>query len=578
LNWFRRVGTRFGGREGRGVVALRAAMVLLAIVVAYHNSLLSLIRNLAADTPLAYLGLVPFIALGLAFVQTRRRQWEPDVHDRYVDYIVGLPLIIGTLVVVLAGPVLLSTFFWSWRLDLLTLPLFAAGAVTLMFGLRTTARLKLPIAFLLLAWPLPYAFLLSDWVQTYSDATIGAMRRLMSVMPVALPIEGLDGSIFQIQNANERFVVSVGSACAGVNGSLGFLLVGGALAGIVRGRFVGKIGWLISGMVLTWALNIVRILLIFVAGATMGQDFAIDALHPFVGLVTFNLGILAMILALPLFGLRLQFSDSGPVGLTHRNAAHLAGTRPVRPLAVRRSAVALAVVVVAAILAGSANADRDHELLIADMGQPRLGAFSPALAPVEGWTASLTDSYPWVRQYFGSGSRWNRYTYLSNATTANAATGPVYVTVDVISTLNVQTFATYGLEACYGFHNYRLLDIERSDVGAGVVAKSIVYYNPSTNENWTAMYWEWPIQTDGHEEYERIVLNVSSAGTVVPPPSQASSNPIVALQFALASILQGDARGDLDDPKLIAARDLLLGFGREMVSTRSQAPPVTAVR
>ena len=81
MNWFRRVDARFGGREGRDV-ALRAAMVILAIVVAYHNSLLSLTRNLAADTPLAYLGLVPLIALGLAYVQTRRRRWEPDIHDR----------------------------------------------------------------------------------------------------------------------------------------------------------------------------------------------------------------------------------------------------------------------------------------------------------------------------------------------------------------------------------------------------------------------------------------------------------------------------------------------------------------
>jgi hypothetical protein len=227
-------------------------------------------------------------------------------------------------------------------------------------------------------------------------------------------------------------------------------------------------------------------------------------------------------------------------------------------------------VVVAAILAGGANADRDHELVIADMGQPRLGAFTPALAPVGGWTASLTNSYPWVRQYFGSGSRWNRYTYLSNATTANAATAPAYVTVDVISTLDLHTFATYGLEACYGFHNYRLLDTERADLGAGVVAKSITYYNPSTHENWTAVYWEWPIQTDGHEEYERFVLNASSAGAVIPPPLQASTDPIVALQFALASILQGSA-GRIDDPALVSTRDLLVAFGHAIVTSRASA-------
>ena len=569
MNWFRRVDARFGGREGRDV-ALRAAMVILAIVVAYHNSLLSLTRNLAADTPLAYLGLVPLIALGLAYVQTRRRRWEPDIHDRYLDYIVGLPLIVGTLAVVLAGPVLLSTFFWSWRLDLLTLPLFTAGVVTLVFGLRTTSRLKLPIAFLLLAWPMPYAFVLDEWVRIYSDTTIGAMRQLMTVIPVALPIEGLDGSIFQIANANETFIVSVGSACAGVNGALGFLLVGMALSGVVRGRFAGKVSWLIAGLALTWTLNIVRILLIFVAGATMGEEFAIDALHPVVGLVTFNVGILALLLALPLFRLTLHHGGSAPGGPPNSDtgAPVPAIAQRARPMVVRRSTVALAVVVGAAILAGSANADRDHELLIADMGQPRLGAFTPALAPVGGWTASLTDSYPWVRQYFGTDSRWNRYTYLSNATVAGAG-APVYVTVDVISTLDLHAFATYGLEACYGFHNYRLLATDRASLGAGVVAKSIVYHNPSTNTNWTAVYWEWPIQVDGHEEYERIVLNASTAGAVV-PPAQSPTDPIVGLQIALASILQGTS-GEIDDPGLIATRDLLLAFANAIVSSRASA-------
>jgi hypothetical protein len=102
------------------------------------------------------------------------------------------------------------------------------------------------------------------------------------------------------------------------------------------------------------------------------------------------------------------------------------------------------------------------------------------------------------------------------------------------------------------------------------VAKSITYYNPSINTTWTAVYWEWPIETDGHEEYERIVLNASSAGAVAAPALPASTDPVVGLQFALASLLQGSS-GQINDPQLVATRDLLLGFAHAIVTSRASA-------
>jgi len=548
-------------------------MVLLAIAGAYHNSLLSLVRNLAADTPLAYLGLVPVIALGLVLFKARSRRWEPDVHDRYIDYIVGLPLVLFALAVVLVGPVLLSSFYWRWRLDMLTLPVFTAGAVTLAFGLRTTSRLKLPVAFLFLAWPLPYTLLLGDWVRSFSDATIAALRQIVAVVPVARAVDGGDGSLFAVQNPLKPFSVSVGSACAGVNGSLGFLLVGSAFAGFVRGRLVARLAWLVGGLALVWALNVVRILAIFGAGNALGEDFAINALHPFVGLLTFNVGIVAMIVALPLFRLRLR----APNGVDRDDGDERVARRFVPRLVVERRLVAMAVVVATATLLGSANAEREHELLTQDLGQPRLTEFSAATATVAGWTPSLSNSYPWVRQYFGDGSKWNRYTYLPNTAPAGdvGAVAPVYVTVDVISTWDLGALAAYGLEACYGFHNYRVLETQRVNLGAGVAGKAIVYYNPATGMNWTAVYWEWPVEMGGREEYERVVLNASSAGAVTVPAVAQPRDPVGELQFALASLLGGPT-GKVTDPQLVATRNLLLGFGQAIVDARAQSALASA--
>jgi hypothetical protein len=68
---------------------LRAILLLVAIVAAYNYSLPTLVRGLSLETPLAYLGLVPFIALLLVVLRGLAPDSGPDIRDRHADYIVG---------------------------------------------------------------------------------------------------------------------------------------------------------------------------------------------------------------------------------------------------------------------------------------------------------------------------------------------------------------------------------------------------------------------------------------------------------------------------------------------------------
>jgi exosortase/archaeosortase family protein len=556
---------------------LRASVVLGAIVVAYHYSLLTLLRNLTLDTPLAYLGLVPGIALLLVVILGRRWRWEPDVHERYVDYIDGIPLILLALFVMVVVPAALSSFFWRWRLDLLSLPLFVAGAVTLVFGLRTLLRIKVAVAFLFLAWPLPYTLFLNDWLQAFTNTTIHALRQLVEAIPVATAVGGPDSSLFLIPDGGTGFVVAVASACAGVNGSLGFLLVGSAIGGVVRGGVLRKAFWLANGLVLTLALNLARIMLIFWAGNRWGQDFAIGALHPVIGLIMFNVGVLLSVLAMPAFGLRLD-PPSGP-SPDQRPAKAAEAARPLpRRLPVQRAAIALSIVVACSALAGTADAGlRAFEPMAEDLGQPRLGEWSPAIARVDGWTVRQTDSYAWVVQYFGRGATWNRYAYLAETATAGSAgtsapapiaAGPAFVNVDVISTWDLGAFSTYGLEACYGFHNYDVLETDRVDLGAGVVGHTVAYIDPRTRAAWTALFWEWPVRAGERERYERIILNVPTVTVGLPPATRSAGDPLGGIQLALAALLGGSS-GASADPKLATVRDFLVGFAQQLVVARA---------
>lgn len=558
---------------------LRVVAVLILVGGAYRFSLITLLNGVSLETPLAYLGLVPLVALFLIAVNALAPKPDANIHDRYIDYIIGVPLLLFALAIVVIVPIRLSTFFWLWRLDLVSLPFFAAGAIAIAFGVRALWRIRLPLGFLLLAWPPPYTLFLAAELQWFTSVTIGAARSVLRIVAVAQPIDAGDGSLFLVPNAVHPFVLSVSSACSGVNGIFGFLLVAAACFAVVRGKLIAKLTWIGAGMLLLWVLDIARILLIFATGKAWGEDFAISVLHPILGLVLFNLSVLVMLLALPLF--RLKLPHPAIYRWLPRPASTAAdGTRTpfvVRP-AVRRAGVALAVLAVAGVLTGAANARLpEFELLSHDLGPPRLQPSAVAAYGVPDWSLRQVDSYPWARAYFGSDATWYRYNYGPGPAAFGQPLGLqarflAPIVMDVISTSNLGTFSAYGIESCYRFHNFLIVEGRRVDLGAGVIAKAITYRNSATGLNWTAVYWEWPVLWQGQELYERIVLSMSDPGTarlVAPSPW---SGFLSGLQLSINNTLEGNTSSLPGERVNVArSRDFLTAFGHEVVMAAARS-------
>jgi hypothetical protein len=90
----------------------RAAAVIVCVVLAYNYSLQTLAQEMGEQTPLAYLGLVPLIALLLAVVLAQRPSGAPDIHDRYLDYIVGVPLLTIAMGLLIVAPEGLPSVYW----------------------------------------------------------------------------------------------------------------------------------------------------------------------------------------------------------------------------------------------------------------------------------------------------------------------------------------------------------------------------------------------------------------------------------------------------------------------------------
>lgn len=487
--------------------AVRVALVAGLVAFAYHYSLLTLWRELGQETPLAYLGLIPPLSLLLGAALAAPRPTEPDIHDRYLDYIVGVSLLGGALTLLLTAPTLLSSFFWLWRLDLLSLPLFAAGALALAFGVRMLWRIRVAVALLFLAWPLPYIRFLDRELSWFTDTTAAAVRGALRLLPVAHP---LSGDNFAIPNAGHNVILSIGSACSGVNSGLGFLLIGGGATVLMRGSRWRRLAWLLAGTGLLMALNVVRILMLFAATGLWGDRFALDILHPFVGLAFIAGAAVVMLALMPRFGLALPLARRGPAT---GDVSRLPRARTAQPVV--RARVALTLVAGLAAVAAVANASMSrYELLAFGLGPPRLAAGAVATEPIHGWSLTRTASYPLALRYFGSDATWDRYAYVQGTQT-DASGAPAAVTLDVIGTTDLGTFSTYGLEACYRFHNYQVADVSSIDLGGGLVGRS-VRYRISSTDDWSAVYWEWPVQGIGGQRYERVILSSDSRDLASP--------------------------------------------------------------
>jgi exosortase len=474
-------------------IAWRPLVIIALVAGAYHYSLLTLARGLALQTPLAYVALAPVIAIGLAWFRTSQVPPANPTQLR-LDFVLGrvLGVLLIGLALVIALLVPLSIRFWLYRIDLVSLPIFVAGTIALLYGARRLWSLWFPVAFLLLAWPVPYLPLVGDWLAGFTDATVALVTALSHVLPIATA--GSEG-VFTLHHAGAPFVLAVGSACAGVNSLVGFLLVGTALAYVVRGSLLAKVGWLAVGLVIVWAFNILRIEAIFVVGTLFGPRAALDVLHPVAGLIVFNLGILLMLVVTPRFGLAFA-AQPHQVGSEQAPNSESGYRRLSMPALI----VLIGVVLMATINSGYAR----YEGLAGSLGQATVLPFSEANATIPNWGSALLATYQQGQQFYGQNSTWDRYIYQSRYGASLRSSAPVYV--DVVATDDANALEAYGVESCYRFHGYFIQSQTDVSLGPALQGHVIDYTNPKASLDWSAIWWEWPYLNGGKTNYERIVI------------------------------------------------------------------------
>jgi exosortase/archaeosortase family protein len=536
--------------------AVQLSLVLGGTIVAYPYSLLTLIEQLDVQSPLAYVGLVPVFALALAGAYVKPKANEPDIYDRQLDYIVGVPLLLTAAAITMLLPHHMSTTYWQWRVDLLAVPLFVAGLLAIVFGVRVLWRQRLPIAYLLLALPALYTVVLNSVLLWYTNFTVDVLREVVAHVPVATASGPAVNALFMVTHHGHTFELQVVTACSGVDGLVGFLLIGVLFAAMVSGPLLRKSVWLVTGLPLLWAINLGRMMFIFWVGREWGEAIALDVFHPFIGLITFSAGVTVWALAHRRFGLRIRgFSTT-----THLSGGEI--PRPAnnaRATAVPAIAAATILVVVASVVIGIGDNNlKDYNLIENAVGQPRLDSFLVTPAHVPGWAPEYDEQFFNGEPEFGPTSLWYRYLYRQTSSTA-ALRSSVPIFADVINAPGLAGFNAFTVQDCYTFHGWDERPTVDENLGGGIVGQALSYDSAQYGD-WSLVYWIWPVNGTAGEpsasRYERVVLYLQDGGdaSVRDPLTGVTTNSSMSLE-----------------QRLTANRDFLTAFAREIIKQQKAA-------
>jgi len=303
------------------------ATLIASVLAAYAVPLAALVHQMGYDTPLAYLGLVPPIAFALGCWRYHRTGAAPaPLAPR--DAVMGGLLLLLTAFVNAGVPVLVAPATWSRpiglaafprfaasaRLDLLSLPLFAAGVLILLYDTSALRWAWPALGYGLLVWPVPYTLLLGHVLPLISAATAWATDRASMGLPLGATVAPEDATLFTIATPHGPQTVSIGTVCSGFNSFVAWLLIGVAVCIIVRARHGGAnrlhtsarlLRWLLLGGIATFLGNIVRIALLFAVIHHAGLDATFDVVHALLGNALFDVVVLGMLGLLPRFGLAL---------------------------------------------------------------------------------------------------------------------------------------------------------------------------------------------------------------------------------------------------------------------------------
>jgi hypothetical protein len=315
-------------------------------------------------------------------------------------------------------------------------------------------------------------------------------------------------------------------------------------------------------MLLLWLFNLGRITLIFWAGERFGEHFAIDVLHPFIGLLLFTFGVSVMILCINPMGLTIGVGQTAN-RMDGRSEPTALKTQPSdrrRSLAVPKVFLAVVVVLTLGLLVGFSNVGLQTYNLVADVtGTTKVLSYNQLPSAPVGWTSRYETTFSWAEPLFGEGSTWNRYVLDPGA--GGNLHAEADVVADVIDTPDLEAFSAFGIVQCYQFHGYSLSNLAQVSLGGGITGQTLAYVSQQYG-SWSIVYWILPIRSGTSTVYERVVLYVrNQSGGLIAPAVEGRQSGIKSLAGTLNP-------SDPQQLTILRNRDFLVAYARELIGVQ----------
>jgi len=488
----------------------RVAVLGVGVAIAYGPQLARLPNALGIDSPLAYAALAPVLALFVAVGTIRTAPaGPPRLPLRESDRICGGAFVALAVLVALVGPRLFGFDTGPWRVGLASLPFFLVGSVWLLFGGRAVWWLRYSFVAAALVAPVWYVWAVTFAQGTSTAATWRVVQMGSGLVGVRAATVGGTGML----EVGDQFV-AVSAACSGASAVLGWLIVALSLTPVLTGRPRAKLAWVLTGAAAAWVGNCLRIGVLVAVGRAVSADVALRWVHPWAGLVLVGVVTTVMLALVPRFGLARR-----PIVVTEARR-RLAAVTPNRWLGGGAVVVALAVTLAATGVGGWR-----YEALGGRNGRTNrtvVEALAPTdgVVPVEGqaWPMVAFGPVVWAPQFFGEGADWRRFAVFPGATGSGTTPGtaeddgterPAWaVDIDATTATSLERFDAYSLEACYGFHGFRVDRKELSSTLPDRPAEQIDYRDLPTRVGTFVLSWR---QKVAGGRIERVVLSAPYA-------------------------------------------------------------------
>lgn len=202
-------------------------------------------------------------------------------------------LILFIVGIVIQGIAILLTIRFLSGLSLIVTIL---GIILYLYGWEFTKKISFPIAFLLLAIPVPFVDMIAPPAQVISAI---ASTDLANVLNIPVSREGL-----LLHTPKGTFEVAV--ECSGLKSIISLLTLSIIYAFILEGGLLMKSTIVLSSIPLAMFGNIARITSMLAVANKYGQEAALNYFHDFSSLLLFSIALIGLFTVGRLFG-KLRF-------------------------------------------------------------------------------------------------------------------------------------------------------------------------------------------------------------------------------------------------------------------------------